>query len=54
MSIWEGEVTESLPLTAADHYAGWNELAYYGMCPNGEPVNREEALANSIGWASRD
>jgi hypothetical protein len=50
---WTAFATTAEP-TAADHYAGWSEVAYYGMWPDGEPVDQNEATANMIGWASRE
>lgn len=41
-------------LTAAHGYDYWSTVAYYGCDYDGTEINIEEALANSIGWASRD
>jgi hypothetical protein len=53
-------ITEDIPelvehkSTVADAYNYWTTLAYYGYDYDGTEYNREEAIANSIGWASRN
>lgn len=47
------ELAESI-LTVAHAYDYASSCAFYGMTQDGFPVDREVALANSIGWASRN
>ena len=47
------EITE-VKITAAHAYDYWATLAYYGHDYDETEIDQEEALANCIGWASRD
>lgn len=51
--MFDLEIDEN-KLTAAHAYDYWTTLAYYGYDETFLEYNKEEALANSIGWASRN
>lgn len=54
MSLIDGlEITEA-KLTAAHAYDWWSTVAFYGYDSAYIEYDKEEALANSIGWANRN